>query len=420
MIELTYIFHSCFVLETEKCILIFDYWMDPSDAMQRFIGRSGSKHIYVFASHFHEDHFNRDILKWRAENPSAQFTYILSKDILRHRRAGKEDADVWLAKGGVWEDGNVKVTATGSNDSGVSWIIETDGRRIFHAGDLCNWYARFLTESTAEETIYSEEFGACINPVAEEKRFLGELKDIRKITGYFDIVMFPVDGRIGNGYTLGARQFIDRFKVGLFVPMHFVVSGFESAWRMEPFCNEKDIPFWRIGMEGESACISQNNLIIRRSALEDIPQMQAIFTIARKFMTETGNPNQWEADYPGEPLLHEDIESGDSHVILKDNRIVATFLLRGGVDPTYNIIYDGKWLNDAPYATIHRIAGNGEVNGIFHTAMQLALLHYSNIRIDTHRDNKIMQNAIKKEGFTYCGIIHCRDGSERMAFQYTK
>lgn len=420
MIELTYIFHSCFILETEKCILIFDYWMDPSDAMRRVFAKIGSKHIYVFASHFHEDHFNREILKWRSEKTSARFTYILSKDILRHRRTGKEDADVWLAKGGVWKDGDIKVTATGSNDSGVSWIVEVEGRKIFHAGDLCNWYARFLTGNTSEKTIYSEESGICVNPVTEEKRFLGELKDIRKITGYFDIVMFPVDGRIGNGYTLGARQFIERFKVGLFVPMHFVMSGFESAWRMEPFCNGKDIPFWRIGNEGESACISQNNLIIRQSTLEDIPQIQTIFTFARKFMTETGNPNQWEANYPNDALLHEDIESGDSHVIQKDNGIVATFLLRDGVDQTYNIIYDGKWLNNAPYATIHRIAGNGEVNGIFHLVMQFALRHYSNIRIDTHRDNMVMQNAIKKEGFTYCGIIHCRDGSERLAYQYTK
>lgn len=45
----------------------------------------------------------------------------------------------------------------------------------------------------------------------------------------FDIVMFPVDGRIGNGYTRGARQFVDQFHVGLFVPMHFVASGFKSA-----------------------------------------------------------------------------------------------------------------------------------------------------------------------------------------------
>ena len=81
-----------------------------------------------------------------------------------------------------------------------------------------------LVDGRPEGEVFSEEFGQYINPVAEEKRFLGELKDIRKITDSFDLVMFPVDGRIGNGYTLGGRQFIDRFKVGMFVPMHFVMS----------------------------------------------------------------------------------------------------------------------------------------------------------------------------------------------------
>ena len=249
---LRYIFHSGFLLETERYILIFDYWMDPANVMKPYIDPSGSKHIYVFASHFHEDHFTKEIFEWKNNNPFTDYTYILSKDILKRRRAKKEYADVWMAKGAVWEDENIKVTATGSNDSGVSWIVETDGKTIFHAGDLCNWYARFLADGVPEGEIYSEEFGEYINPVAEEKRFLGELKDIHKITGTFDLVMFPVDGRIGNGYTLGGRQFIERFKVGMYVPMHFVASGFESAWRMEPFCEEKNIPFWCIKKEGES------------------------------------------------------------------------------------------------------------------------------------------------------------------------
>lgn len=409
---LTYIFHSGFVLETDRCILVFDYWMDPARVMQRFEGCK--KHTYVLASHFHEDHFTTEIFKWRDD----RHTYILSKDILKHRRATKEEADVWLAKGGSWEDENIKVTATGSNDSGVSWIVEVDGKRIFHAGDLCNWYARFLAEENVPDAIMSTEFGM-INPVAEEKLYLGELKDIRKIADSFDLVMFPVDGRIGNGYTLGARQFVDRFKVGLFVPMHFVASGFESAWRMEPFCQAKNIPFWCIKEEGESICMKEN-LIIRKSTLADIPPMREIFAHARQFMAETGNPNQWTNDYPSEEFLRADIESGDSYVCLSDGKIVATFLLRGGIDPTYNTIYDGSWLNDEPYATIHRIASNGEVKGIMHIAMQFALQQYDNIRIDTHRDNIVMQNAVGKEGFQYCGIIHCWSGDERLAYQYTK
>lgn len=92
---------------------------------------------------------------------------------------------------------------------------------------------------------------------AHEKQFLGELKDIRKVADSFDLVMFPIDGRIGNGYTLGGRQFIERFKVGLFVPMHFTASGFESAWRMKDFTDERNIRFWEIAREGETIEINE-------------------------------------------------------------------------------------------------------------------------------------------------------------------
>ena len=118
--------------------------------------------MYVFASHFHEDHFNREIFTWKTVKPD--ITYILSKDILKHRRAKREDADVWLAKGGSWQDGLIRANATGSNDSGVSWVVQTENKYIFHAGDLNNWYARFLTDDYPGGTIYSPEFGIDINP----------------------------------------------------------------------------------------------------------------------------------------------------------------------------------------------------------------------------------------------------------------
>ena len=53
--RLTYIFHSGFVLETEKSILIFDYWMDPGNVMESVL--QSEIPLYVFSSHFHEDHY---------------------------------------------------------------------------------------------------------------------------------------------------------------------------------------------------------------------------------------------------------------------------------------------------------------------------------------------------------------------------
>ncbi len=253
--KITYIFHSCFIIETEQCMLMFDYWTDPAGAAERL--SATDKPTYILASHFHEDHFNREIFKWKKLRNNIR--YILSKDILRHRRARREEADAWLAKGGTWSDGLVDIKATGSTDSGVSWIVETGGMRIFHAGDLNNWYARFLTDDYKGGKVYSPEFGSEVDPEREEKLYLGELKDIRKTADSFDVVMFPVDSRIGNGYTRGARQFIERFNVKTFIPMHFVAGGFESAWRMKEFTDEKGISFWCITKEGETLYVSSNN-----------------------------------------------------------------------------------------------------------------------------------------------------------------
>lgn len=330
MIRLTYLFHSGFVLETDHCVLVFDYWMDPAQKMERFIGPQSQKPVYVFVSHFHEDHFTKEIFTWKATTP-----------------------DQW------------------------------------------------------------------IDPVAEEKQFLGELKDIKKIADSFDVVMFPIDGRIGNGYTLGARQFIERFKVGLLVPMHFVMSGFDSVWRMKPFCQEKNIPFWCIRNEGDSITLA-DHLVIRQTAPEDLPRLKEIFAIARKFMSETGNPGQWDENYPSDQLLREDMDNGDSYVIQKGNTIVATFVLRGGTDSTYNVIYDGQWLNDEPYAVIHRVASSGEVKGVIRVVLDFARQQYLNIRVDTHADNKVMRHLMQKEGFRYCGVIHCWNGTERLAYQYVQ
>lgn len=159
-------------------------------------------------------------------------------------------------------------------------------------------------------------------------------------------------------------------------------------------------------------------MLIRRTTQNDIPRLMEIFAIARQFMQQTGNPTQWGDDYPSPSLLLDDIARGDSFVCEESGHILATFVLRGGNDPTYDHIYSGAWTNDNPYATIHRIASSGEKPGMFAAAVRYALQTYATLRIDTHEDNKVMQRLIIKNGFRYCGIIHCWNGSPRLAYQY--
>ena len=74
--KLTFIFHSGFALETEQSILIFDFWMDPAHVMESVL--LSKKPLYVLSSHFHEDHFNREIFEWKKIKPN--ITCILSKE----------------------------------------------------------------------------------------------------------------------------------------------------------------------------------------------------------------------------------------------------------------------------------------------------------------------------------------------------
>lgn len=45
---------------------------------------------------------------------------------------------------------------------------------------------------------------------------------------------------------------------------------------------------------------------------------------------------------------------------------------------------------------------------------------HSNLKIDTHEDNKIMQHLLEKYGFLKCGTIWLEDGSPRIAYQKNK
>jgi L-ascorbate metabolism protein UlaG (beta-lactamase superfamily) len=245
--KITYIYHSGFAVETESSLLVFDYWKDPARVAAELL--RSPKPMYVFASHFHEDHFCREVLEWRRLKPDT--TYIFSKDILRHRRAAREEADVWLGTHGHWADGRISATAAGSTDSGVSWIVEADGHTIYHAGDNNNWYARLLTSTREDDIAGGIEFPPELDPQREEKRYLGELKEIGRHTDHFDVAMFPIDARIGNGYTSGARQFLERFAVKLLVPMHFSASGFESIRRMKEFADAAGTEYWCIKENGE-------------------------------------------------------------------------------------------------------------------------------------------------------------------------
>lgn len=160
---------------------------------------------------------------------------------------------------------------------------------------------------------------------------------------------------------------------------------------------------------------------IKKSAVADIPVIMQLLECGRQKMRADGNSEQWTDGNPKQSLIEDDIMKGNSYILEEDGKAVATFAFIEGPDITYNNIYEGKWKeNTLPYHVIHRMASLHGTHGVFKDILKYCFERCNNIRIDTHRQNSIMRNALSKYGFEYCGIIYLLDGAERLAYQQTR
>lgn len=156
---------------------------------------------------------------------------------------------------------------------------------------------------------------------------------------------------------------------------------------------------------------------IRKTTMEDLDVVMEIYARARAFMAEHGNPDQWGKTNPPKEVIEKNILDQKSYVCLDRGEIAAVFYFAVEEDPAYAKIYGGRWPNDRVYGVVHRIASAGSVKGAGSFCLNWAYDQCKNLRIDTHRDNFVMQNLLRKNGFQYCGIIYIKDGSERLAYQ---
>lgn len=194
--------HSGVSVAVNGQLFVFDYWrgehqdLTPEATLTADKLREYEK-VFVFVSHSHPDHYDPIIDEWRA---AGNVTYIVSADMpvgTRGKRMSPGDAAVLTER--------VSVRAYDSTDLGVSFVVETDGLTIFHAGDLNFWHWR--EESTPHEIEEAERaFYAALEPIKKER---------------IDLAFFPVDPRQGEMYDAGVNTMMLSLKPRLLIPIHF-------------------------------------------------------------------------------------------------------------------------------------------------------------------------------------------------------
>ena len=194
--KITCIGHSGFLVQLNGYNLIFDYFTDEKNIISREIFEN--KKTCVFVSHNHGDHYNKKIFDWAG---FGEVLYVLEKDCPTNKDVVKisEDDELSLF------NGELAVTAYGSTDEGVSFLVKSGDLTLFHAGDLNDWY--WEDELSPDELIEWEE---------------NYLKIIRKLAGtHIDIAFIPEDPRLGIHSRRGIEHFEKIVGAAKIIPMHF-------------------------------------------------------------------------------------------------------------------------------------------------------------------------------------------------------
>lgn len=228
--KLTYLLNSGFAAELGDTLLIFDDYRDPARAVENALPTA--KETYVFASHAHFDHFDAHILDYAPQTTR----YFFSEEIRQTKTAREFPADkvIYLDTYDRYADEKIQVNSFDSTDTGTSFLVEKGGVRIFHAGDFNWWHWQGDTEQNIK---FARN---------------GFMKQMKKLDGLeADLAFFPVDGRLGEFWDIGAKEFCARTNIKALVTMHNV--GY-PAWQpaADFFLPGKKIPCWSPEKAGES------------------------------------------------------------------------------------------------------------------------------------------------------------------------
>lgn len=198
----TYIYHSGFLIETDECYYLFDYYR------HRLPKLDPKKPILVFASHRHPDHYHPGIFDRLKGLGMERITAVLAKDIPKRNYPSEvEILTVTFHQNYELPYGGQLFTLL-STDEGVAFLIRCKEGVIYHAGDLNDW----VWEGEPEQ--YNKQMtGSYRHEINLLKETLGGTP--------VDIALLPLDPRQEKDYYRGMLYFLQKIKTKKAFPMHY-------------------------------------------------------------------------------------------------------------------------------------------------------------------------------------------------------
>lgn len=216
--EVTYIYHSSFLVECEKRYLLFDYFKGQIPELD------AQKPLIVFASHRHGDHFSEDIFDLAKEHEETWF--VLSSDIWKKRvPESLLNRTLFLGSGRKEKFCGLQIETLKSTDEGVAWLIDAEEYVIYHAGDLNDW--TWIGESDRFNQTMRRAYRRQIEKLVDKK---------------IDIAFVVLDPRQEKEFAAGMTWFLQHVQAAHIFPMHCwedysVIEKYKRLEEAKPYVN---------------------------------------------------------------------------------------------------------------------------------------------------------------------------------------
>lgn len=211
--QIIFIHHSCFLVELDDKVLIFDYFDGDKVEGMHFTGKLPSYEpdtkIYMFASHSHKDHYDMDIL--RLTDKYSNIHYVFSKDIrISPHFLSKHGIDptvrdrvTFVSPDNTYHVDDLDIMTLRSTDAGVAFYVASNGVSLFHAGDLNDWEW--------------DGAGDLINGRVR-RAFRHEIKKLSEKP--INVAFFPMDPKLMEYQFKGFDFFLQNTSAEFVFPMH--------------------------------------------------------------------------------------------------------------------------------------------------------------------------------------------------------
>lgn len=201
--------HSGVAVKTQSHLLLFDLfgemlnWESGKGLAQGVVNPQEIKDedVLAFVSHEHEDHFSTKLFELGGK--LKHFRMVLPEELDE-----LTDKAVFVAPNETVELPDCRITTFESTDIGVAYLVEIDGRLIYHAGDL-NWW-----HWEGEEEEFNRD-QAC--------RYQQQMEKLKQAVGNrsIDLAFVPVDPRLEQDMLRGLCCLAEQVSVERIVPIHF-------------------------------------------------------------------------------------------------------------------------------------------------------------------------------------------------------